>query len=72
MHLRPIISTIKERRATLGITQEQTAELAGIGLRTLKAIESGTSNPTVKTLSRIADVLGMNLVIALEVKKMNG
>ena len=71
MHLSRVILAIKERRAILRITQEQTAELAGVGLRTLKALESGTGNPTVKTLAKVANVLGMDLVITLEVKKTN-
>jgi len=37
------------------------AELANIGLRTLKQIESGRGNPTINTLQKLADVLGMEL-----------
>ena len=67
MHLSQIILLIKERRTVLKVTQEDVAELAGIGLRTLKALESGKSNPTLETLVKLADVLGMEL--RLEVKK---
>jgi len=49
------------------VTQNHLAELAGVGLRTLKAIESGKGNPTFETLNKLADVLGMEL--KLEVKK---
>ena len=55
------ISTIKKRRETLNINQEALAELANIGLRTLKQIESGRGNPTINTLQKLADVLGMEL-----------
>lgn len=68
MHLSKIIQQLKERRKELGVTQEYLAELSGVGLRTIKALESGNSNPTYETLSQLADVLGMELV--LEIKKL--
>lgn len=69
MHLEEIISIIKKRRELLGVTQEDLAELSGVGLRTLKALESGKSNPTLETLNNLAEVLGME--VKLEVKKLN-
>jgi len=68
MHQQQLIQTIKERRETLKVTQEQLAELSGVGLRTLKHFESGNGNPTINTLQKLADVLGMEL--KLEVKKI--
>jgi len=44
MHLKELIETLKKRRELLGVTQEHLAELSGVGLRTLKALESGKSN----------------------------
>ncbi len=67
MHLKELIETLKKRRKLLGVTQEHLAELSGVGLRTLKALESGKSNPTYETLIKLAEVLGMEL--KLEVKK---
>jgi len=67
MHLTELANTIKERRKTVEITQNYLAELSGVGLRTLKAIESGTNNPTFETIYKIVEVLGME--INLEVKK---
>lgn len=66
MHFMEIIQTIKERREVLQVTQETLAELSGVGLRTLKQLESGKGNPTLVTLQKIADVLGME--ICLKVK----
>lgn len=66
MHFTEIIKTIKERREVLQVTQETLAELSGVGLRTLKQLESGKGNPTLVTLQKIADVLGME--ICLKVK----
>jgi transcriptional regulator with XRE-family HTH domain len=68
MHLKELITTFKKRREVLGVTQEHLAELSGVGLRTLKALESGKSNPTFETLNKLGEVLGMEL--KLEVKKL--
>jgi transcriptional regulator with XRE-family HTH domain len=66
MHLGSIV---KERRKLLNITQETLAEVSGVGLRTLKQLESGKGNPTIITLEKVADVLGMQLV--LQIKSMD-
>ena len=66
MHELDVIKTIKARRKMLGVTQEHLAELAGVGLRTLKDLESGKGNPTVTTLSKLADVLGLDLNLAVK------
>ena len=67
MHSDDLIKILKERRESLQVTQETLAEMAGVGLRTLKQIESGTGNPTIATLNKLADVLGMEIVF--QVKK---
>jgi transcriptional regulator with XRE-family HTH domain len=69
MHQEELIKVLKDRRETLNVTQEHLAELSGVGLRTLKSIESGKGNPTIETLSKLADVLGLEL--KLEVRKPN-
>lgn len=69
MHLDDLIKTIKERREMLNVTQATLAELAGVGLRTLKQFESGKGNPTLLTLQKLADVLGME--VCMQVKKLN-
>jgi DNA-binding XRE family transcriptional regulator len=61
-----IEKVIKERRSMLRLTQEDLAALAGVALRTLKAIEVGKGNPSLDTLQKIAEVLGME--VRLEVK----
>jgi transcriptional regulator with XRE-family HTH domain len=66
MHFSDLVSTIKKRRETLQVTQETLAELSGIGLRTLKQFESGKGNPTLSTLHKIADVLGMEVCLKIK------
>ena len=68
-HFSILNKQIKERREMLKITQENLADLSGVGLRTIKQLEAGKANPTYKTLQEIADVLGLELV--LQVKKLN-
>ncbi len=69
MHFEALITTVQERRDTLQVTQEDLAQLAGVGLRTLKQFESGKGNPTLKTLQKIADVLGLE--VGLKPKNMS-
>ena len=58
------ISTIlKERRATLNISQLELSEMAGVSLATIKDLERGLGNPSLKTLERIAVVLGLELTL---------
>jgi len=57
---------IKERRDTLGVTQPDLAEMAGISVNTLYKIETGQANPTVKVLNKIAGVLGMELSLTIK------
>lgn len=70
MHFEGLIKIIKERRDTLKVTQETLAQLSGVGLRTLKQFESGKGNPTLQTLHKIADVLGLE--VSLKLKYMTG
>ncbi|MCB9019420.1 MAG: helix-turn-helix transcriptional regulator [Chitinophagales bacterium] len=69
MHQASLIQTIKKRREILQVSQETLAELTGVGLRTLKQLESGRGNPTLSTLQKIADVLGME--VCLKVKEIH-
>ncbi len=59
---------IQQRRDTMKVTQKQLAEMADIGINTLYKIETGQANPTLESLERITDVLGME--ITLQVKKV--
>ena len=66
MHFEELIKTIKERRQVLQVTQETLAELSGVGLRTLKQFESGKGNPTLRTLQKIAEVLGLEVCLKIK------
>ncbi len=66
MHFAELIKTIKERREVLQVTQETLAALSGVGLRTLKQFESGKGNPTLLTLQKLVDVLGMEVCLKIK------
>lgn len=57
---------IKQRRKLLGITQKDLAEIASIGLRFLKDIETGKGNPSVETLEKILTPLGLQFEIRIK------
>ena len=69
MHFEKLVHAIKTRREELKVTQEILAMLSGVSLRTLKQFESGKGNPTLDTISKLADALGLEL--ALKVKTLN-
>lgn len=69
MHFKSLISSLKERREMLQVTQETLAELSGVGLRTLKQFESGKGNPTLSTVSKLANALGLELVFQVKSPK---
>jgi len=49
-----VVERIRFSRLYLGLTQREFAELAGVGLRSLEAWESGARPPSLKNLRRIA------------------
>ena len=57
---------IKERRKHLGVNQQTLADLAGVGLNTLVAIERGEGNPQLSTLLTVFDTLGLQMDIKLK------
>lgn len=58
---------IQDRRDHMRITQKQLADMANIGINTLYKIETGQANPTLESLQKITDILGLE--ITLQVKK---
>lgn len=65
MNLREVI---KARRKVLGISQQDLAEMSGVSLPTVKDIERGLANPSLSTISKLLDVLGMEIVYRVRQK----
>ena len=66
MHFERIIKQLKERREALQVTQEMLADISGVSLRALKQFESGKGNPTLETLTKLSEALGLE--VGLQVK----
>lgn len=58
---------IKERRSVLGLTQQDMADYTGLSLRIIKSVESGKGNPSLKTLEKIAEILGLELIMRVKI-----
>lgn len=69
MLVKTLGETIKNRRKELSITQPHLAELAKVSTNTLYKIERGQGNPSIDVLNKLAEVLGMELI--LEVKNLS-
>ena len=67
MLVKQLGETIKHRRKELSITQPHLAELAKVSTNTLYKLERGQGNPSMDVLNKLAEVLGMELL--LEVKR---
>ena len=66
MHLNNIVETLKKRRIRLQVTQETLALLTGVSLRTIKQLEAGKGNPTLETIQKLADALGLELQLIIK------
>lgn len=61
---------LRDRRIELSVSQELLSELSGVNVRTIKQLENNQGNPTITTLQKLAEVLGLE--IRLEVKGIHG
>lgn len=58
--------TIKQKRVSLHISQEELSDLIGVDQSDLSKIEKGNANPSVKMISRIAKGLNCKIYISIE------
>lgn len=63
------LKIIKEKRLLLQFTQQKVADTAGISLRTVKLVENESGNPSLSTLTKICQVLGLEIVIRKKTNK---
>ena len=57
---------IKERRALLGISQQDLSDFSGVGISTVKDLERGVGNPSVDTLKKILEVVGLEMTFQVK------
>ena len=58
---------IKERRALLGLTQQDLSDYTGLSVRIIKIIEADKGNPSLNTLEKIAETLGLEIVMRVKI-----
>jgi HTH-type transcriptional regulator / antitoxin HipB len=63
--LRKIGRRVRQRRQDLGLTQKELADRLGITSPNITIIEHGEQNLTIRTLVKLADALGMTVVVDL-------
>jgi putative transcriptional regulator len=56
--------SVRLARKEAGLKQSDLADLAGVSERTVRAIETGTGNPTLAAVVSVANVLGLHVVAA--------
>ena len=56
-----IIQAIIDARKNAGMTQKELAEKTGITQGDISRLENGSANPSLKTLQRLAEGMGMTL-----------
>lgn len=64
--------TIRDRRKSLGLTQEQLADLSGVSPRFLHAVEHAKTTVQLAKFLRVADALGLRLELVLGASRHAG
>ena len=59
---------IKKRRLELSLELKDLQDYSGVNYVSISDIENGKANPTIKTLEKLLDVLGMELDIKVKIK----
>lgn len=69
MEAKEIGELIKKRREFLNLRQEDLAELSNVTIKTIHLIELGKGNPSFLTLSKLSEVLGLELLLQIKMIK---
>ena len=59
-------ATLREWRTRQNLTQEQLAERSGLSYKFIGEIERGRGNPTIETMARLCEALGLGMSELLE------
>jgi transcriptional regulator with XRE-family HTH domain len=68
MNNKDIARLIKERRLILNLQQKDLAELSKVSLRSIIQIENAAGNPSLATLSKLANLLGLEIKLVVKDK----
>lgn len=62
--MRTVADAVSAARAEAGLSQSELAKKTGIDQSDISKIERGVSNPSIQTLNRIAEAMGMRLSLS--------
>jgi len=68
MNKEQIGNVIQIRREKLSLKQEDLSEMTGLATKTIYLIENGIGNPSLSTLKKILEVLGLEITV--DIKKV--
>lgn len=57
---------LRKRRELLGLLQPQLAAISGVSIRTIQLVEMGKGNPSLDTLIKLADPLGLQIQLSIK------
>ena len=57
----PLYNRLKERRAALGVNQQELGRLAGVSRQTISLIERGDYSPSVTLALKLAAICGVQV-----------
>ena len=63
MNLEQLGNIIRERRNELSLSQESLSDRSNVAIKTIHSIELGKANPSVNTLAKILDNLGLQIIV---------
>jgi HTH-type transcriptional regulator/antitoxin HipB len=62
-----LAENVRVRRRELGLTQTDTAQLAGVSERFVRLVESGKESIRLDKLTALLDVLGLELRVTMKI-----
>jgi transcriptional regulator with XRE-family HTH domain len=63
MNLEQLGNIIRERRNELSFSQENLSNKSDVAIKTIHSVELGKANPSVKTLDKILENLGLEMIV---------
>jgi predicted transcriptional regulator len=68
MDIEEIGKTLKFRREFLHLSQQDLAQMSEVNNRTVHVVEAGTGNPSLETIVKLAEILGLEIVVQVKKK----
>ena len=63
MNLEQLGNIIRERRNELSLSQENLSNKSDVAIKTIHSVELGKANPSVRTLDKILQNLGLERIV---------